>query len=229
MSQLLLRKSICVLLFVSLVGPASADVVLSQSNAPQTDINAEIIELLGGEKAAFAAVSPNQFERLSAAPVRKSSGNGSFSYSTGYLATLPTASGNAQWYCLSEALYFEARGESVKGQFAVAEVIMNRVDSASYPSSACKVIRQGTGRKFACQFTYTCDGNNETIRDRAAWTQVGKIARQTLDGKLRDLTGGATHYHTHAVKPRWSRVFPRTAAIGAHYFYRQPVRTASNN
>ena len=63
----------------------------------------------------------------------------------------------------SEALYFEARGEPIKGQLAVGEVVLNRVEDPRYPNSICKVINQGTGKRFACQFTYTCDGKLETI------------------------------------------------------------------
>src|SRR6056297_641376 len=86
-------------------------------------------------------------------------------YNTSWLKAQPVASGGAQWQCLAEALYFEARGETIKGQFAVAEVIMNRVESARFPGSICGVINQGTGRKYACQFTYTCDGIPERIHE----------------------------------------------------------------
>jgi len=140
----------------------------------------------------------------------------------------PKAKGGPQWRCLSEALYFEARGESVKGQFAVAEVIMNRVASARFPASLCGVINQGTGKKYQCQFTYTCDGRKEVISEPRAYARVGKIARLIMDGKVPALTEGATHYHTTAVRPNWSRVYKRTARIGTHLFYRHTWRTASN-
>ena len=149
-------------------------------------------------------------------------------YDTETIAALPAADGGSQWECLAEALYFEARGESVRGMFAVGEVILNRVDSTRYPDTVCNVVNQGTGRKFACQFTYTCDGHAEVISEPRAWARVGKVARLLLDGAPRDLTQGATHYHTRAVNPSWARVFTRTAAIDSHLFYRQPVRTASN-
>ena len=141
-------------------------------------------------------------------------------------ATAPT--GDAQWRCLTEALYFEARGESQRGMFAVAEVILNRVESANYPGTICSVVQQGTGRLYACQFTYTCDGLSDAIGDQAAWVTVGRVARAILDGAPRTLTAGATHYHTRAVSPSWARRFPQTAAIGAHLFYREPNRIALN-
>ncbi len=153
--------------------------------------------------------------------------DGEIQYNREFLADLPDADGGTQWECLSEALYFEARGESVSGIFAVAEVIMNRVDSARYPDTVCEVVNQGTGRKYACQFSYTCDGIAEVINEPRAYSRVGKVARLLLDGAPRQLTQGATHYHTTAVNPNWASVFPKTAAIGAHYFYRETVRTTA--
>jgi len=230
MSRLWLTRAVCVFAFLAMAETASADVSLSQSNAPEAVLNAELVQLLGRERAAIKSVNPDRFVRLQKTPLARTRiAPGGFQYSRDYLAALPAAKGDAQWECLSEALYFEARGESVRGQFAVAEVILNRVDSARFPSSVCRVIHQGTGEKFQCQFTYTCDGRSETINERDAWVRVAKVARLMLDGKERSLTNGATHYHTKAVNPRWARVFPRTATIGAHLFYRMPVRTASNN
>jgi spore germination cell wall hydrolase CwlJ-like protein len=149
-------------------------------------------------------------------------------YSRDWLAQQSVGGGNAQSACLAEALYFEARGESVKGQFAVAEVILNRADSAEYPDTVCGVIRQGTGRKYQCQFSYNCDGLPENIANPAAFRQVDRVARLMLDGAPRRLTNGATFYHTKAVSPRWSRVFARTATIGVHHFYRKPTRLSQN-
>ena len=151
---------------------------------------------------------------------------GGVEYSRASLDNMPKASGGKQWRCLSEALYFEARGESVKGQFAVAEVIMNRVNSSRFPDTVCGVIHQGTGRKFACQFTYTCDGHKEVISEPKAFQRVAKVARAVLDGAPRSLTAGATYYHTKAVRPSWSRKFARTTTIGVHHFYRHPKEVA---
>ncbi|WP_425439500.1 cell wall hydrolase [Puniceibacterium sediminis] len=150
------------------------------------------------------------------------------SYSRNWIKQQPKAVGGKQWECLAEALYFEARGESVKGQFAVAEVILNRVDSPRYPNSVCGVVHQGTGKKYGCQFTYTCDGNPESIHEPKAFTEVGKVAKLMISGAPRALTDGATHYHTGRVKPKWARKFPLTAEIGTHLFYRQPTRLSQN-
>jgi spore germination cell wall hydrolase CwlJ-like protein len=150
------------------------------------------------------------------------------SYTRKWVDSLPAPTGDTNWACLAEALYFEARGETVKGQFAVAEVIMNRVRSSRFPDTLCGVINQGTGRKYQCQFTYTCDGHDEVIAEKQAYLRVSKIARAVIDGMGGNLTDGATYYHTTAVSPNWSRTFKRTAQIGVHLFYRPNYRTASN-
>ena len=143
------------------------------------------------------------------------------------LDLMPKAKGGEEWACMTEALYFEARGESLKGQLAVAEVILNRVDSRKYPDSICGVINQGASRKHRCQFSFKCDGVPETFAEKRAYERVGKIARLMLDGRERALTDGATHYHTRHVSPGWARRLTKTAAIGVHVFYRYPSQSAS--
>ena len=123
--------------------------------------------------------------------------------------------------CLAEAIYFEARGESRQGQAAVAEVILNRVDSRQFPSTVCGVINQ------PAQFSYTI-GGPKPIRNKAAYQRARDIAQAALSGAPRDLTGGATYFHTPAVRPSWSRRMHRTVQIGAHIFYRSGQRIASN-
>ncbi len=177
------------------------------------------------EERGLRGLKPARIEELLTAPAPRHSG---VSFSRAWLDSQPAAAGGADWTCLSEALYFEARGETIKGQFAVAEVILNRVKSARFPSSVCGVINQGTGRKFQCQFTYTCDGHKEVVSEPGAYSRVAKVARIVLDGKVPSLTNGATHYHTTAVRPNWARVYTRTAKIGVHIFYRHTFRTASN-
>jgi hypothetical protein len=132
-----------------------------------------------------------------------------------------------QWRCLTEALYFEARGENIVGQVAVAEVILNRVDTERYPNSVCGVVRQGEKRKNACQFSFICDGKAEIIGNRKVFEELGKVAWVMMQGKPRILTGKATHYHNTSVKPRWASKFVRTARIGAHIFYRPPLKLSS--
>lgn len=125
--------------------------------------------------------------------------------------------------CLAEALYHEARGEGAKGQAAVAEVVLNRVDSRAFPSTVCGVINQPS------QFSYTI-GGRKPIGNKAAYLRARAIAESALAGAPRVLTGGATYFHTPAVRPAWSHRFQRTVQIGRHIFYRRDggQRVASN-
>ncbi len=137
-----------------------------------------------------------------------------------WLVSQPAPQGDTEWQCLTEALYFESRGETLEGQIAVAEVILNRVDSPLYPRTVCGVVKQRGGG--GCQFSYVCDGRADRMREKHSADLAGRIARAMLDGAPRLLTDGATHFHTRSVRPSWSKRFPKTAAIGAHLFYRQP-------
>jgi len=123
--------------------------------------------------------------------------------------------------CLADAIYFEARGESLRGQMAVAQVVMNRVFSGYYPNTVCGVVYQNAHRHLACQFTFACDGIAERISEPAAWARAKYLARDALDGKfwLNDV-GKATHYHASWVHPWWVREMRRLDRIGVHTFYR---------
>ena len=135
----------------------------------------------------------------------------------------PTRSG-AEFICLKEAIYHEARGEDVLGQFAVAEVILNRVDSPFYPDTICGVVHQNAHRRNACQFSYACNGRSRAMSDRQARALAAQIADILMSGAPRELTAGATHFHAARVSPSWARSFDRTARFGEHIFYRQPGR-----
>lgn len=202
---------------------AFAGETISTSTAPSATLGAQLSSLFKQEKAAINATSPDTLRRLVAPRPSKRAEVQTVTYSRAWLADQPTPQDSASLQCLTEALYFEARGENVKGQFGVAEVILNRVDSKRYPNTVCGVINQGTGKKYQCQFTYTCDGHPEVVREKRAYEQVQKVADALLKGAPRNLTKGATHYHTKQVRPSWARVFPRTTTIGVHHFYRQPA------
>ena len=124
--------------------------------------------------------------------------------------------------CLSEAIYYEARGETQQGQVAVAEVIMNRVHSPFYPKSICAVVYQGSDRDTGCQFTFTCDGSLAAHPRGRAWIQAQHLATAVMSGYTRPITQHATHYHTNAVNPGWSTMLIETTTIGSHVFYRMP-------
>lgn len=126
--------------------------------------------------------------------------------------------------CLAEAIYFEARGESVDGQVAVAEVVLNRVESRHWPNTICRVVNQGAHRRTGCQFSYTCDGKPDRVAPGAAWLQAQRLAKFMMRGGPRRLTGRATHYHADYVDPTWNRTMERTAVVGRHIFYRRLMR-----
>ncbi len=124
--------------------------------------------------------------------------------------------------CLADAVYFEARGEPLRGQEAVAQVVMNRVFSGYYPSNVCGVVYQNASHYLACQFTFACEHRNlNRIDEPAMWAQAKRIAKDTLDGKiwLADI-GHATHYHAYWVHPSWVHEMTKLYKLGAHTFYR---------
>jgi N-acetylmuramoyl-L-alanine amidase len=122
--------------------------------------------------------------------------------------------------CLAEAIYYEARGEPRRGQMAVAEVVANRVRSRAYPNTFCGVVNQRSTR--VCQFSWVCDGRRAAPRG-APWSSARDIATQVVDGWDPGVVGNATHFHSTAVAPSWSRVYRRVAQIGSHIFY-SPAR-----
>lgn len=163
-------------------------------------------------------------------PAASSAGQGAVFLPSGAIAGGPerlyqaraSAADPAALRCLTEALYFEARGEPLAGQRAVAEVIMNRVDHPAFPKSVCGVVNQSG------QFSYK--GGNLRMRDGAAARRARRVAAELLAGAPRSLTSGATYFHTAYVRPSWTRRFTRTARIGSHIFYRRggAARIASN-
>jgi spore germination cell wall hydrolase CwlJ-like protein len=189
---------------------------MPQNRPAPARLQAEVAALNRADVEAGRLVASAEFRALT--PEERTS---LLAFSAEEIDLLPAATGDAEWRCLAEALYFEARGESIAGQVAVAEVILNRVDSPAYPDSVCGVVRQGMEERHGCQFSYLCDGRPETITERRMYSRVAKIARIMLDGQPRMLTGGALYFHTTAVRPAWTRRMDRTARIGDHIFYRR--------
>ena len=138
------------------------------------------------------------------------------------LDKLPQPKTSSEMKCLAEAIYFEARGESIEGQYAVGEVIINRVLSTEFPNSVCGVISEGANRLNACQFSYNCDGKLETINEKKIYGRILKLSKILLEPSARFLTGGATFYHSKFVSPSWSKKFLKTNEIGNHVFYKLP-------
>ncbi|MER5172801.1 cell wall hydrolase [Thioclava sp. GXIMD2076] len=204
------------------LGAAQAEVTVSGSNDPTIDIDTPLASMLSGERDTLGKFSAAQVSKLMTPP----EGSTPPSLTASWLAAQPAAQGGAQFDCLAQVIYHEARGESLKGQQAVAEVVLNRVDDPAFPNTVCGVVHQGTKR--ACQFSWTCDGKSDAIANRASYARVAKVARAMMDGAPRSLTDGATFFHTPAVRPAWSKRFVKTTRVGSHIFYRKPVRTASN-
>jgi hypothetical protein len=123
--------------------------------------------------------------------------------------------------CLAEAVYFEARGEAVRGQIAVAQVILNRAFSGKYPDTVCGVVYQNKHRHLACQFTFACDGHPDVIREPDMWDRAQKISKAMLDGQLwLPEVDRSTHYHAYWVRPSWVSEMKRNWKYGVHTFYR---------
>lgn len=136
------------------------------------------------------------------------------------LALAGTARAKAE-KCLANAVYFEARGESVRGQIAVAQVVMNRVFSPFYPNDVCGVVYQNSHRHLSCQFTFACDGIPDIVTEPDAWERAKRIARDMLDGKLwMPEVSKSTHYHAYWVHPDWVNEMKKIYKLGVHTFYR---------
>jgi spore germination cell wall hydrolase CwlJ-like protein len=122
--------------------------------------------------------------------------------------------------CLTQAVYFEARGETARGQAAVAQVVLNRVGHPAFPKTVCAVVFQGAQRGRGCQFSFACDGSMRGRRETAAWERARNVAARALSGRVLGDVGAATHFHTTAVAPAWGSQMRRVAQVGMHVFYR---------
>ena len=155
---------------------------------------------------------------------------------------LYTESNQPELYCLAQNIYFEAKSEPLAGQYAVADVVLNRVQDTRYPNTICEVVREGPikeswktkqdpdlsdderiyyPRKNRCQFSWYCDGKSDTVRDNDAWRMAQIIAYKIVHtDKMRGITEGATHYHADYVSPKWASKIQLVGSISTHIFYR---------
>ncbi|MEO0636048.1 MAG: cell wall hydrolase [Pseudomonadota bacterium] len=123
--------------------------------------------------------------------------------------------------CLAEGIYFEARGEPIRGQAAVAQVILNRVRNPAFPATVCGVVYQNRNWRNRCQFSFACDRIRDRIRNRKLYNDIVEVASATTSGKIwLSEVGSSTHYHATYVRPRWARKMTRLTRIGKHIFYR---------
>ena len=130
--------------------------------------------------------------------------------------------------CLALNVYHEAKNQSLAGQIAVAEVVMNRVDDPRYPNNVCDVVKQGLTYKWKpsvpirnqCQFSWYCDGKSDVAKEKDAWEESISIAKGVYYGYLDAYLEGATHYHAYYVNPSWAETKTYITRIDDHIFYR---------
>jgi spore germination cell wall hydrolase CwlJ-like protein len=127
----------------------------------------------------------------------------------------------AEQKCLATGIYFEARGENLRGQAAVAQVILNRVRNPTYPNTICGVVYQNQNLKNRCQFSFACDGIKDRISSPRNYKIAEDIAMAVTAGKIFiPEVGSSTHYHATYVAPSWSNTMKKMKKIGLHIFYR---------
>ena len=137
-------------------------------------------------------------------------------------------------YCMALNIYHESRSENLAGKFAVADVVMNRVNNRSYPDSVCGVIYDAELKpswkdptkevpvRNRCQFSWYCDGKPDEPTEQDAWNESILVAHQLIfEGRMEGITEGATHYHTTYVEPYWATSLDLVGHIGTHIFYRE--------
>ena len=130
--------------------------------------------------------------------------------------------------CLALNTYHEAKNQSLVGQVAPAQVVMNRVADSRYPNTICEVVKQGPKYKGSdvpvrhrCQFSWYCAGKSDIPKNEKAWKKAQDYAYLVLYNRIAiDVTEGATHYHATYVKPSWAKTKTRTTRIESHIFYR---------
>jgi spore germination cell wall hydrolase CwlJ-like protein len=124
-----------------------------------------------------------------------------------------------QFRCLAQAIYFEARGEPIEGQIAVAQVVLNRLSDRHYPRTICGVVYQNETRRYRCQFSFACDGKSDRPRRGIAWMRAQYIASLAMNGLLKNVAGDSTHYHATYSHPEWAQELEPTVVVGRHKFY----------
>src|ERR1700754_4652049 len=132
----------------------------------------------------------------------------------------------AEHKCLSEVLYYEARGEGAGGQKAIAEVVFHRMNHGDYGHSICAVVYEGANHS-GCQFSFTCNGDMKRAKQPGAWREAEALAAKIMTGQLnlKNATGGAVNFHAASVSPDWADTMDKTTQIGNHVFYRNTART----
>jgi spore germination cell wall hydrolase CwlJ-like protein len=131
-----------------------------------------------------------------------------------------------QLTCMATNIYHESANESDLGKIAVAMVVLNRVASPDFPDTICEVVHQpsrNASKPRGCQFSWTCDGKSDKIRDSEKYQSIVKLSRDILltQDTLVDIVDGALYYHAVYVKPAWAKYFDKVARIDTHIFYKE--------
>jgi spore germination cell wall hydrolase CwlJ-like protein len=125
--------------------------------------------------------------------------------------------------CLAENIYFEARGEPLKGQYAVAEVTLNRTRTEHFPHTICSVVHEmrwdPSRRRMVADFSWTELGALSPDNG-PAWKRAMEVANAAYDDLHDPIVPGALFYHSTSVRPGWARTRTAIATIGNHIFYR---------
>ena len=137
-------------------------------------------------------------------------------------------------YCMALNIYHESRSENLAGKFAVADVVVNRLNDRRYPNTICGVIYDAELKpswkdptkevpvRNRCQFSWYCDGKPDEPTEQDAWNESILVAHQLIfEGRMEGITEGATHYHTTYVEPYWATSLDLVGHIGTHIFYRE--------
>ena len=133
----------------------------------------------------------------------------------------PSVFSASEQQCLASGIYFEARGESLKGQAAVAQVILNRVRNPTYPKTICGVVYQNEDWRNRCQFSFACDNIKDRVNSQDHWRMAREVAMAVTAGKIwLPQVGSAAHYHAVYVRPKWAKTMEKVGRIGLHVFYR---------
>ena len=180
-------------------------------------LDSDALRAINGLAPAAASATPMPMQASEQLAYARANAPATGAYATGAVMAADTK----QMWCLATAVYFEARGESYRGQVAVAQVVLNRVKDHRYPDTICGVVYQNQSRRNSCQFSFACDGIPESINDQKSWAQAQEIAGKVTSGELY-LTevADATHYHATYVRPAWAPRMTKMTQIGLHIFYK---------
>lgn len=226
-----LRRSLGVALLLAVCGMAMLAALFAIYASTSLSTNASKGKANAAEAAISPAVEPEAFKfREGIDPHRAAEINAAVPESSepiqparSFAILSPSAAGPTQLSavdCLTAAIYYEAASESLTGQRAVAQVVLNRVRHPAYPNSVCGVVFQGSQRSTGCQFTFTCDGSLRRRPSAGGWLRARSVAAAALSGHVEASVGYATHYHTLFVVPYWSSSLTKLRTVGSHIFYR---------